>query len=137
LQGFNVDIKGETFDITLARYLLGEELKNNDECPSYFYLEKELVLKMKDLGVYDLYQNIELPLVNVLFAMENNGMLIDTKELDTLAKDLREELDSISEKVQGLAGERFNLNSPKQLSNILFEKLGLKAFNNKKIINKR
>lgn len=133
-QEFNVDIKGEVFDISLARYLLGEDKKvENKETPTFFYTKTNLSLKMKDLGVYDLYKNIELPLVPVLFDMEKNGLLIDLEELDNLNNNLKKELNIISEKVQGLAGERFNLNSPKQLSNILFNKLGLKAFNNKKL----
>jgi DNA polymerase-1 len=133
-QTFNVDIKGDVFDISLARYLLGEDKKiENEETPTFFYTKKELILKMKELGVYNLYQNIELPLVSVLFEMEKNGLLLDLEELDTLNNNLKEELNIISEKVQELAGERFNLNSPKQLSNILFNKLQLKAFNNKKL----
>lgn len=132
-QSFNVDIKGTVFDISLSRYLLGEDKKvEREETPTFFYIEKDLTLKMKSLGVYDLYKNIELPLVDVLFTMENNGLLIDLKELDILNKNLKEELDVISEKVQELAGERFNINSPKQLANILFNKLELKSFNNKK-----
>lgn len=133
LKKFNMEIKGEIFDIAIARYLLVENKKiENESCPSYFYTENILTQKMKDLGVYDLYLNIEMPLVNVLFEMENNGLLIDLKELEALNENLRSEINEISEKVQELANERFNLNSPKQLSNILFNKLGLKAANNKK-----
>ncbi len=133
LQNFNIEIKGNIFDISLSKYLIGEDLKTSIECPLYFYTQKDLELKMKDLGVDELYHNIELPLVDVLFSMENSGMLIDTEELNLLEGNLKEELNKISEKVQELAGERFNLNSPKQLSNILFNKLGLKAYNNKKL----
>ncbi|MDD4110639.1 MAG: DNA polymerase, partial [Clostridia bacterium] len=134
LQKFNVDIAGNIFDITLAKYLLGEEKKSEiEDCPSFFYIEKDLTSKMKEMGVYDLYNNIEFPLVNVLYKMENSGMLIDIHELEILKKSLVEEQSMISQNVQNLAGEVFNINSPKQLSNILFTKLGLKATNNKKL----
>jgi DNA polymerase-1 len=134
LKKFNTEIKGEAFDISIARYLLSEDKKpEKEDCPNFFYIQKELIQKMLSLSVYDLYQNIELPLVNVLFSMENDGLVVDINELEKLNKSLRIELNEISEKVQSLAGERFNLNSPKQLSNILFNKLGLTALNNKKM----
>lgn len=134
LKKFNVEIKGNVFDITLAKYLLGEEKKiESEDCPLFFYTQKDLISKMKEVGIYDLYNNIELPLIDVLYKMENNGLLIDINKLDTLKKNLENELNIISEKVQELAGERFNINSPKQLSNILFSKLMLKSTNNKKL----
>jgi DNA polymerase-1 len=134
LSKFNVEIMGEVFDISLAKYLLGENVKSltDEEVPYFFYLEKDLTEKMKKLDVYSLYHNIELPLVEVLYVMENVGLLVDYIELEKLSNNLRFELDKITEIVQEIAGESFNINSPKQLSHILFDKLGLKASNNAK-----
>lgn len=133
-RSFNIDIKGQVFDISLAKYLIGEDIASEKvDCTKMFYLEKELTLKMRDLGVYDLYANVELPLVDVLFSMENSGIFVDNNELSNLEKELKKELSEISIKIQTLAGEPFNVNSPKQLSNILFNKLKLPLIKNKKM----
>ena len=99
----------------------------------YFFMEKTLKQKMEELGLDLLYEKIELPLVDVLFSMENDGLLIDQEELLRLKSSLEVELDEIVKKVIELAGENFNINSPKQLSAILFGKLGLKAKRNTKL----
>lgn len=65
--------------------------------------------------------------------MENYGLLVDEEQLRILKEDLEEKLEKITNEILELAGENFNLNSPKQLSNILFNKLGLKANNNSKL----
>lgn len=134
LDKFNVQIFGEVFDIVIARYLLGQSTKDAaDEPTYYFFMEKSLRQKMEELGLDLLYQKIELPLVDVLFSMENDGLLIDQEELLRLKSSLEVELDEIVKKVIELAGENFNINSPKQLSAILFGKLGLKARRNTKL----
>ena len=66
-----------------------------------------------------------MPLVNVLFDMEKNGILIDTNELEQIKVILSEELEQITSKIYDLAGETFKINSPKVLMEILFDKLGL------------
>ncbi|MCP5464720.1 MAG: hypothetical protein H7A33_06830 [Deltaproteobacteria bacterium] len=71
------------------------------------------------------YQDLELPLVDVLSRMELNGIQIDLKFLEGLDTEFSERIKKIDKKIYDLAGEEFNLNSPKQLSEILFEKLGL------------
>lgn len=84
-------------------------------------LEKEL--KQKDLlGVYE---NIELPLIPIVKEIENHGMLIDKSHLEKLSKEYHRNLDQIKKTIYVLAGEEFNINSPKQLSAILFDKLQL------------
>lgn len=70
-----------------------------------------------------LYEDIELPLVEVLASMELEGILVDENILDDIGKEMDEEIDSITEAVYQEAEEEFNLNSPKQLGEILFEKL--------------
>ncbi len=72
-----------------------------------------------------LFEEIELPLEPVLSQMEMNGITIDTPYLDKLSKELKSTLEDIESKVYELGGEFFNLSSPKQLGEILFEKLNL------------
>jgi DNA polymerase-1 len=73
----------------------------------------------------DLYREIEIPLLVVLARMEMNGVLIDTDLLASLSRKFEAELDAIEGRAHDLAGERFNLNSPKQLAGVLYEKLKL------------
>ena len=78
-----------------------------------------------DLG--RVYQEIDLPLAPVLFRMEQAGVRIDLGVLDGLSKRFAVELQQVSERIYELAGERFNINSPKKLGVVLFTKLGLPA----------
>ena len=81
-------------------------------------LEKESLL--------DLYNQIELPLITVLSNIEKNGIYLDMRYLEDLSKDFGESLSELTEKIYTMAGKSFNINSPKQLSEILFDDLGLK-----------
>ncbi len=83
--------------------------------------EKELKSKKLD----QLFAEIEMPLIKVLADMELNGVSVDTKFLGQMSKEFQAQMDEISAEIYELAGEKFNLNSPKQLSVILFEKLKL------------
>jgi len=85
---------------------------------------KESFLKEKD-ELIKLFEEIELPLEPVLSQMEMNGITIDIPYLDKLSKELKSTLEDIESKVYELAEESFNLSSPKQLGEILFEKLNL------------
>jgi DNA polymerase-1 len=78
-------------------------------------------------GVMRVYTEIDLPLAPVLYRMEKNGVRIDTGVLDGLSKRFAVELERVGERIFELAGERFNVNSPKQLGVVLFTKLGLPA----------
>lgn len=86
------------------------------------YLEKEL--ESKDLS--SLYHDIELPLERVLFDMECVGVKVDVGVLEELRKKYEDEIETLTAKIYSYAGETFNINSPKQLTVILFDKLGLK-----------
>ena len=85
-----------------------------------------LLHQLKEQGSLDLFQDVEMPLVPVLAEIERNGFLLDVEHLRALSKELERELDRMMEKIAGLAGGEFNINSPKQLATVLFEKLGLK-----------
>lgn len=82
-------------------------------------LEKEL----KEHSAEKLFTEVEMPLVRVLADMERNGVLIDTDSLATFSKQLSNELINIEQSIKQLAGEDFNISSPKQVGEVLFDKL--------------
>ena len=84
--------------------------------------EKEL----EQAGLNSVYYTIEVPLIPVLLKMERNGIYVDVKKLDKMSDVLATEIKALEKKIHHLAGESFNLNSPKQMSKILFEKMGIK-----------
>lgn len=86
-------------------------------------MEKELKLKQLDT----LYETIERPLAEVLASMELWGIAVDLDVLDSIDHFLSGEIEKLQQEIYQLAGEPFNINSPKQLGTILFERLGLKA----------
>ncbi len=122
------------FDIDIANYVLYAGLAKSEkpDISQYFSLKNEYQTEMAKMGVDKLYYDVELPLVDVLVAMEEEGFRIDEDVLEVLAKKYGAQLKSITQKIYELAGQEFNINSPKQVAEILFDKLGLKAFNNKK-----
>ena len=73
------------------------------------------------------YREIDLPLAPVLFRMEKAGVRIDSRALDALSRRFSVELERVGERIFALAGQRFNINSPKQLGVVLFTNLGLPA----------
>lgn len=95
------------------------------ETSKLFKLRDKLIKKLKDDNLYDLFKNMELPLIKVLARMEYNGVKIDKDWLEKLSDKLEKRLDIITKKAHEMVDEEFNLNSPKQLGEILFEKLGL------------
>ncbi|WP_027009633.1 DNA polymerase I [Conchiformibius kuhniae] len=78
-----------------------------------------------DAAQQHMYENMELPVAEVLFAMERAGVHIDTRELAAQSRDLGRELLDLEQKAYALAGQPFNLNSPKQLQEILFRQMGI------------
>jgi DNA polymerase-1 len=98
---------------------------------NYIFTQVDNIIKNK-LGMflgktYDLYQDIELPLADVLFKIERNGIKLNPVELRNLEEQLAESLLAIQKDIFKDAGEEFNISSPKQMGNILFNKLGVKG----------
>lgn len=85
-------------------------------------LQKE---KISAENMDHLYYDLELPLTKVLADMEYTGVYVDRRELEKIGKDLDSQIEILTDNIYRLAGEDFNINSPKQLSEILFEKLDL------------
>jgi len=81
--------------------------------------------RLREVGLADLYGKVEMPLVEVLAAMEQRGVLVDLKLLGEMSGQFDQLLSRSEERIYGLAGERFNINSPKQLQVVLFDKLKL------------
>lgn len=82
--------------------------------------------KLIETGVLDLFSNVEIPLAGVLAGMEMAGIRVDPEILTSLSKEMDRDIGVICQRIYAIAGEEFNINSPKQLSNILFNKIGLK-----------
>ena len=97
-----------------------------------FRLKEVLAEKLKKLDLERLFFEIELPLLHVLQAVEENGIFLNLEKLHTLKNDVHERLKKLEKDITSLAGESFNLNSPKQLSEILFEKLAIPPVGKKK-----
>ena len=91
-----------------------------------FALRIEAHLKQyMDTKQLEMYQQLELPVAEILFIMERNGVLIDKQELAQQSHELGSELLQLEQQAYAIAGQPFNLNSPKQLQEILFDKMGI------------
>jgi DNA polymerase-1 len=103
-----------------------------EEATSYASEDASLSLELKEIlfnrlrenDLENIYFNIEMPLVHVLADMEEAGVKIDTDKIKGISKELERELDGLQRRIYFLAGEEFNINSPKQLSKVLFHSLG-------------
>lgn len=87
--------------------------------------ENDLTNKLKKQEMYDLFKNIEMPLGIVLGDMEYDGINVDKKTLEEMGKEIQTKTEIISKEIYELAGTEFNISSPQQLGEILFEKLEL------------
>lgn len=143
-----IDIKGLHWDVLLGGYLLNPSAGDlslssliyeylqmslpEDEGEAFWAktqslveLKKVIEEKLVEGELFKLYQEIELPLARVLAAMELQGVMLDKDQLLTMGKELELRIDELTEKIYDLAEEKFNINSPKQMAGILFDKLGL------------
>lgn len=166
LMRHGVDIKGISFDLLLASYLLNPS-ENNHDIPAIahrmgetavqydeevygkgakmkrpdddqvvyehiarkaavlYKLKENMEEQLKANEQYELLIELEMPLAVILGRMEHRGVSVDVSRLEEMGAELEERLNKVEQEVYELAGEEFNLNSPKQLGPILFEKLGL------------
>lgn len=88
-------------------------------------LHQVLLEKLQETEMLELYQQLELPLVRILAHMEVRGVKLDLPQLEEMGRQLNANINQVTEEIHSLAGETFNINSPKQLATILFDKLGL------------
>ncbi|MFZ2187246.1 MAG: DNA polymerase I [Candidatus Moraniibacteriota bacterium] len=150
-----IDMRGIAFDVMLAAYLLNSGgnvdftyliLEECGEEESVFPAQKLIVLheiygeridevsktQTKERTLRGVFENIEMPLLSALFAVEMNGILLNTEKFKTLSDRLKEELMTLEKDIYALAGREFNINSPKQLAEILFQDLKIPTTNIKK-----
>ncbi|MFL2609711.1 MAG: DNA polymerase I, partial [Flavobacteriaceae bacterium] len=138
----NIKVKGGVFDIKLAHYLINPDINHDIVNLSKNYLNikssdlksseiSELTHQLKpllekDLEKYnqiDLYYKIEIPLLKTLALMENEGVNLDVKFLKNLSEETTVHINSLAQKIYKEAGVEFNISSPKQLGEILFNQM--------------
>ena len=88
-------------------------------------LEEITTKKLEEIGAIELFKNIDIPTITVLSEMQWNGMYANEKELNSFGEELKQKIEERIKNIHKLAGEDFNVNSTKQLGEILFEKLKL------------
>ena len=115
----NDKMANDTIENRLCQYLLNPEVAFNP------YKEPDWNALKADTDLWNLYNEVELPLVDVLREMEAAGVRIDVRKLKEAETSLTEELNALEQRIYELAGEPFNINSPKQVGELLFEKLHL------------
>ncbi|MCK5237880.1 MAG: DNA polymerase I, partial [Deltaproteobacteria bacterium] len=146
---YGVDVAGVAMDIALASYLLNPSASHKVEDLYYLKIEQRLNIgstavssamklqaieeltpllkkELKDAGLIKLFEEMELPLSKVLSGMELLGIEVDTGRLEKLQLEMEGKLKDLTEELYRMAGYEFNIASPKQLSELLFTKLGLK-----------
>lgn len=116
-----IDRSKTVYDISVAQYLLNPLAKPQN----YFDLDKarDILSRVKEQGMWDLYINIEMPLVYALAEMEEVGIKVEGDKLSAYGNALKIDIDRLENEIYEEAGEKFNINSPKQLGVLLFEKL--------------
>ena len=147
LKKMGIDTSNNQIDIMLAAYLLEYNVKNDisylalefgknvtsDSDEVSCVLKAKMIYEVKDIlidklnssNMLDLFNDIEMPLSIVLADMENTGFNVSKDILKNQGKDIKSRIDKLTKEIHDIAGEEFNIASPIQLGNILFEKLGL------------
>ena len=141
-----ISVKSKVFDIQLSHYLINadashnlinlskkylniqidknsNELENSEISNLIFQLHKPLYADLMKKNQLGLYEKIEIPLLKVLASMEIEGINLDTKFLNNLSAKTNQKLIKIQKDIFEISGEEFNISSPKQLGEILFEKM--------------
>lgn len=128
------DYSDKVYDIEIMEYLL-DPLRNNYDIPgdlreaALFAFEKgsSFLERIDNEGMNELLTDIEMPLTYCLACMEKEGIRVKPGDLLKYSEDLGRKIDDLEDRIIKEAGEKFNINSPKQLGTILFEKMGLKG----------
>ena len=151
LKEFSIELNGNLFDTTVAHYLIEPEASHDLRTICSLYLgyqlleegqqsqlqlaceRADLVLQLRQKLSKELekrrhvklMQDVEMPLMKVLATMEYEGVRIDEKALAKMSEDLKKESEKVQKEIYKIAGAEFNIGSPKQLGEILFDKLKL------------
>ena len=135
------DIAGEYLNLTIKTegelfgkqeirsvYSVNPEIVADYACTAAYVCKKAaepILNRLAEIGEMELYRDIEMPLIGCLFDMERFGIRILPSQLKDYSKELEVSIETLKEKINEAAGEEFNLNSPKQLGEILFDKMGI------------
>ena len=141
LQNYGVQVKGPLFDTMIAHYVLQPELRHGMDYLAEIYLRYQTIhideligpkgknqknvleKELKENDAERLFYDIEMPLVPVLVNIERNGVLLDTEALKQSSAHFTAQMENIEKEIYELAGETFNIASPKQVGEVLFDKL--------------
>jgi len=143
----DIELKGAEYDCALAAYLLNSAkgdypaneilyadaslLPANEATAAFaaslFPVSKKQTEELKAAGMYRLFCDMEMPLVKVLFEMEREGIVVRRAELESISAELGARINALTAEIYQLAGTEFNINSPKQLGEILFERMGIQG----------
>lgn len=139
INSYEAFIREHNFQVENRDEIYGKKGKPKltDESQRYEYMKSfashlyDVCEKLKEELVKndmkELFDTIEMPLCEVLFEMENNGVCVDQKVLDEIAEENSKIIDACTQKIYELAGHEFNVNSPKQLAEVLYDELKLKT----------
>ena len=150
LRRHGIHLQGPLFDTMIAHYLIEPEQRHTLDYLADVYLHRtisptgdlwnpdaneEVILQLyrlflpqlKENGLEKLFHDIEMPLVEVLSVMEENGVKIDSQNLHHISEEFGKHIHEVEESIYEMAGVRFNIASPKQLGEVLFDKLQLDA----------
>ena len=133
LSKYDIVPKGTLWDTMIAHYLINPDLHHNKEYMSeeftpnrvakVFGQKASLEKQLQEANMERLFMEVEMPLVPVLAEMEMTGVMLDTKELARVQQEMNERANQIEQEIYELAGESFNIASPKQVGDILFGKM--------------
>lgn len=147
LKDMNIKLNSVEFDCLIARYLINSIAKSNVtltdvmvengfETEAFGYalcqIKDKYYAKLEKMDLFRLYYDIELPLMELLFDMEIQGFKVDRVELEELEVKYRQEITKLEKDIYDCAGTKFNIFSPKQLGEVLFDKFNLNIPSNKK-----
>lgn len=124
---------------SIGKFFLGQEIDDSfSGCLSKLIPLWEIIKnKITALGIDNVWENEEKPLILVIASMEKNGILVDKNWLEKLTKKAEKEINDLEGKIYQLSGKKFNISSPKQLSEILFEELEISSSSLKKTATKK
>jgi DNA polymerase I len=124
-----IDKASPYYPIVLAQYLIDPEkrIDNDYIIANAETLKQQYLKQLQEDGLEKLYYDVELPLRDVLLDMEHEGVRFDIEAIKDFSDSLQKEKDALQETIFELAGETFNISSPKQLGEILFQKLNIQG----------
>ncbi len=124
---------------SIAKFFLGQEIDDSFTSPLSKLIPLWEIIKNKimALGLENVWETEEKPLISVISSMEKHGILIDKNWLEKLTKQAEKEINILVKKIHQLSGKEFNISSPKQLSEVLFEDLKISSSDLKKTSTKK